>query len=137
MRFFYFLCLSCRPGRHDDDFLCELPCAARPPVCAAHALRRCAPCRISLSRPFFCLDSKAKKMKPEKASLHAPQVRFMAQRAASYFALCAKCFIKPPFQMKHCFRLHFITPRQAAIAPQYETSPLRSDMKHKRLAPLV
>ena len=34
---------------------------------------------------FFCLDFKAKKnMKPEKASLHAPKVRFMARRAASY-----------------------------------------------------
>jgi len=42
-------------GRHDDDFLLELPCAARPVVCAAHALRRFAPCRISLSRPFFCI----------------------------------------------------------------------------------
>ena len=26
--------------------------------------------------------------------------------------------------MKHCFRLHFITPRQAAKAPQYEASPV-------------
>ena len=27
----------------------------------AQALRRFAPCRISVSRPFFCIDSKAKK----------------------------------------------------------------------------
>ena len=26
--------------------------------------------------------------------------------------------------MKHCFRLHFITPRQAAKAPQYEAAPV-------------
>ena len=31
---------------------------------------------------FFCPNGQ-KNMKPEKASLHAPQVRFMAQRAAS------------------------------------------------------
>ena len=78
--------------------------------------------RFKSSHPdhFFALIPRQKNMKPEKASLHAPQVRFMAQRAASYFALCAKCFIKPPFQMKHC----------SAKAPQYEASPLRSDMKH-------
>ena len=47
--------------------------------------------------------------------------------------------------MKHCFRLHFITPRQAAKAPQYEASPVfislrrgkpfHSDMKHFAYAP--
>ena len=37
--------------------------------------------------------------------------------------------------MKHCFRLHFITPRQAAKAPQYEASPFHSDMKHFAYAP--
>ena len=64
--------------------------------------------RFKSSHPdhFFCPNGQ-KNMKPKKASLHAPQVRFMAQRAASYFALCAKCFIKPPFQMK---QLHFIPP---------------------------
>ena len=53
MRFFYFLCLSCRPGRHDDDFLYELPCAARPPVCAAHALRRCAKAMAAATTLFM------------------------------------------------------------------------------------
>ena len=47
--------------------------------------------------------------------------------------------------MKHCFRLHFITPRQAAKAPQYEAAPVfillrrgkpfHSDMKHSAYAP--
>ena len=47
--------------------------------------------------------------------------------------------------MKHCFRLHFITPRQAAKAPQYEASPVfislrrgkpfHSAMKHFAYAP--
>ena len=47
--------------------------------------------------------------------------------------------------MKRCFRLHFITPRQAAKAPQYEASPVfislrrgkpfHSDMKHFAYAP--
>ena len=37
--------------------------------------------------------------------------------------------------MKHCFRLHFITPRQAAKAPQYEASLFHSDMKHFAYAP--
>jgi hypothetical protein len=32
--------------------------------------------------------------------------------------------------MKHCFRLHFITPRQAAKAPQYEAASFHSAMKH-------
>ena len=60
-------------------------------------------------------------MKPQ-ASLHAPQVRFMAQRAASY----GKAVLhKTPFQMKHCF----------AKAPQYEASPFHSDMKHFAYAP--
>jgi len=48
-------------------------------------------------------------------------------------------------RLKHCFRLHFITPRQAAKAPQYEASPVfislrrgkpfHSDMKHFAYAP--
>ena len=62
---------------------------------------------------------------------------------------------KTPFQtwhgvakrrrLKHCFRLHFITPRQAAKAPQYEASPVfislrrgkpfHSDMKHFAYVP--
>ncbi|MBE6405485.1 MAG: hypothetical protein E7040_05640 [Lentisphaerae bacterium] len=76
----------------------------------------------------------------------------MAQRAASY----GKAVLhKTPFQtwhgvakrrrLKHCFRLHFITPRQAAKAPQYEAAPVfislrrgkpfHSDMKHFAYAP--
>ncbi|MBE6406879.1 MAG: hypothetical protein E7040_12800 [Lentisphaerae bacterium] len=76
----------------------------------------------------------------------------MAQRAASYGEAVLH---KPPFQtwhgvakrrrLKHCFRLHFITLRQAAEAPQYEASPVfislrrgkpfHSDMKHFAYAP--
>jgi hypothetical protein len=47
--------------------------------------------------------------------------------------------------MKHCFHLHFITPRQAAKVPQYETAPVfislrrgkpfHSAMKHSAIAP--
>ena len=76
-----------------------------------------------------------------QASLHAPQVRFMAQRAASY----GEAVLHKSLTMKHCFRLHFITPRQAAKAPQYEASPVfislrrgkpfHSDMKHFAYAP--
>ena len=33
---------------------------------------------------FFCPNFGQKNMKPEKASLHAPKVRFMAHSAASY-----------------------------------------------------
>ena len=39
----------------------------------------------SLQPPhFFCPNFGQKNMKPEKASLHAPKVRFMARSAASY-----------------------------------------------------
>ena len=38
----------------------------------------------SLSAIFFALISRQKNMKPEKASLHAPKVRFMVRSAASY-----------------------------------------------------
>ena len=44
----------------------------------------------------------------------------MAQRAASY----GEAVLHKGLTMKHCFRLHFITPRQAAKAPQYEASPV-------------
>jgi len=37
--------------------------------------------------------------------------------------------------MKHCFRLHFITPRQAAKVPQYEATSFHSAMKHSAIAP--
>ena len=75
-------------------------------------------------------------MKPEKASLHAPKVRFMARSAASYILMldeqssqaqnvlhtlrqAAKCFIKTPFQMKHCFvTLHNM--KHSAYAPYDE-----------------
>ena len=46
----------------------------------AQALRRFAPRRISLSRPFFCLDSKAKKHE-------AVRIRFMHRRCASYILM--------------------------------------------------
>ena len=39
------------------------------------------------------------------------------------------------FAMKHCSRLHFITPWQAANTPQYEASSFHSDMKHSAHAP--
>ena len=55
----------------------------------------------------------------------------MVQRAASYGA----AVLHKSLTMKHCFRLHFITPRQAAKAPQYEASPFHSDMKHFAYAP--
>ena len=55
----------------------------------------------------------------------------MAQRAASYGA----AVLHKGLTMKHCFRLHFITPRQAAQAPQYEAAPLHSAMKHSTYAP--
>ena len=65
----------------------------------------------------------------------------MAQRAASY----GEAVLHKSLTMKHCFRLHFITPRQAAKAPQYEASPVfislrrgkpfHSDMKHFAYAP--
>ena len=48
--------------------------------------------------------------------------------------LCPECK-EAHLTMKHCFRLHFITPRQAAQAPQYEASPFHSDMKHFAYAP--
>ena len=38
---------------------------------------RRSPVRTRSTTPFFCLDSKTKKMNPEKASLHVPQVRFL------------------------------------------------------------
>ena len=65
----------------------------------------------------------------------------MAQRSASY----GVAVLHKILTMKHCFRLHFITPRQAAEASQYEASPVfislrrgkpfHSDMKHFAYAP--
>ena len=65
----------------------------------------------------------------------------MAQRAASYGA----AVLHKSLTMKHCFRLHFITPRQAANDPQYEAAPVfislrrgkpfHSNMKHSSYAP--
>ena len=65
----------------------------------------------------------------------------MAQRAASY----GEAVLHKSLTMKHCFRLHFITPRQVAKAPQYEAAPVfislrrgkpfHSDMKHFAYAP--
>ena len=61
--------------------------------------------------------------------------------AASY----GEAVLHKSLTMKLCFRLHFITPRQAAKAPQYEASPVfislrrgkpfHSDMKHSAIAP--
>jgi hypothetical protein len=54
----------------------------------------------------------------------------MAQRAASYFCVLDTLrrarhkVLHKSLTMKHCFRLHFITPRQAAKAPQYEAAPV-------------
>ena len=42
--------------------------------------------------------------------------------AASY----GEAVLHKSLTMRHCFRLHFITPRQAAKAPQYEALRLRS-----------
>ena len=65
----------------------------------------------------------------------------MAQRSASY----GVAVLHKILTMKHCFRLHFVTPRQAAEASQYEASPVfislrrgkpfHSDMKHFAYAP--
>ena len=62
-----------------------------------------------------------KKTWSRQDSLHAPQVRFMAQRAASY----GEAVLHKSLTMKHCF----------ATAPQYEASPFHSDMKHFAYAP--
>jgi len=65
------------------------------------------------------------------------QACFIIRRIASYGEAVLH---KTPFQtwhgvakrrrLKHCSRLHFITPRQA-ISFRYEASPLRSDMMRK------
>ena len=82
---------------------------------------------------FFARIPGKKNMKPEKALLHTAVKRcFIIRRIASYGEAVLH---KTPFQMKHCSRLHFITPWQAAAAPQYEASPLCSDMKHSAFAP--
>ena len=100
---------------------------------------------------FFCLDFKAKKHE-------AVGLRFMHRRGASYILMLDEqssqaqnvlhtfvCLTRlrrarhkvlhKSLTMKHCFRLHFITPRQAAKAPQYEASSFHSDMKHSSHAP--
>ena len=65
-----------------------------------------------------------------RAKNEAVRLRFMAQRAASYGAAVLHApkvrFIKPPAD-EALFR----------FTSQYEASPLRCDMKHKRLKPLV
>ena len=63
-------------------------------------------------------------MKPEKASLHAPKVRFMARSAASYGEAVLH---KPPCQMKHLLSQIW----SSFISFRYEASPLRSDMMRK------
>jgi len=90
---------------------------------------------------FFCLDSKAKKHE-------AVRLRFMHRRCVSWHVVPLHTFVcltrlrrarhkvlHKSLTMKHCFRLHFITPRQAAKAPEYEASPFHSDMKHFAYAP--
>ena len=84
----------------------------------ASALALGARCRGFDSRHpdhFFALIPRQKNMKPS-GSLHAPQVRFMARRAASYGA----AVLHKRLTMKHC----------SAKAPQYEASPFHSAMKH-------
>ena len=63
----------------------------------------------------------AKKHEAVRLRFIAPQVRFMAQRAASY----GEAVLHKSLTMRHCFRLHFITPRQA-ISFRYEALRLRS-----------
>ena len=85
-------------------------------------------------RPFFCLDSKAKKHE-------AVRLRLMHRRCASYILMLdeqssqAQNVLHKSLTMKHCF----------ATAPQYEASPVfislrrgkpfHSDMKHFAYAP--
>ena len=70
---------------------------------------------------FFAL-TKAKKMKPEKASLHTAVKRcFIIRRIASY----GKAVLhKTPFQMKHC----------STVVSQYEAFAF-ANMKHSAYAP--
>ena len=71
-------------------------------------------------------------MKPEKASLHAPKVRFMARSAASYILMldeqssqAQNVLHKNAFSDEALFR----------FTPQYEASSFHSDMKHSAHAP--
>ena len=71
-------------------------------------------------------------MKPEKASLHAPKVRFMARNAASYILMldeqssqAQNVLHKNAFSDEALFR----------FTPQYEASSFHSDMKHSAYAP--
>ena len=102
------------------DFLWWLPCVTRPA-----GLRYSGSLRVESLRGchFFCLEKGKKNMKPVKASLHAPKVRFTARSAASHGAAVLH---KLPWQMKHCF----------ALFHNMKHLRYRSDMKHKRLKPL-
>ena len=71
-------------------------------------------------------------MKPEKASLHTPKVRFMARSAASYF-----CVLDTQRRARHKV-LHknaFSDEALFRFTPQYEASSFHSDMKHSAYAP--
>ena len=58
------------------------------------------------------------------AVLHAPQVRFIYSPFQTWHGVAKRR------RLKHCFRLHFITPRQA-ISFRYETfSVITPNMKH-------
>ena len=87
--------------------------------------------RIKRNRSTIFFAQMGKKTWSRQASLHGTQCRFMQRKLRFIFCgSAAKCFINTPWQMKHCFRLHFITPRQAAKAPQYEAASFHSAMKH-------
>ena len=71
-------------------------------------------------------------MKPEKASLHAPKVRFMARSAASYF-----CVLDTQRRARHKV-LHknaFSDEALFRFTSQYGASSFHSDMKHSTNAP--
>ena len=98
--------------------------------------------QLKQPRPFFCPNFGQKNMKPSgcasctAGALHGTTCRFMQRKLRFIFCgSAAKCFIKKRLTMKHCFRLHFITPRQAAKVPQYETASFHSAMKHSAIAP--
>ena len=65
---------------------------------------------------FFALIPRQKKHEAVRLRFIAPQVRFMAQRAASYGA----AVLHKSLTMKHC----------SAKAPQYEAASFHSAMKH-------
>ena len=88
-------------------------------------------------------------MKPEKASLHAPKVRFMARSAASYILMLDEQSSQAQ-NVLHTFvcltrqrrARHKVLHKNAfsdealfRFTPQYEASSFHSDMKHSAYAP--